>query len=595
MINFKNDKGITLISLAITIVIMLILTVTVTMSMKPTIEINKYNEIKEDIIELSEEVKIYYLNNNKLPVYEDNFLEELPSYIPKEDINPNDEGRYYYINPSYFTYLDLNCGEGNKNKDYTTDDIYVVNEKSLTVYYLKGAILDDKTHYTIVDDFAGGSYAEDYYAKADLPIISVVTMESNGKDKTLAGLGDIITLKILSNYEFTTAPTITINGETVPTVWNGNVGIATYSIPLKIDAIKYDEKIPFSISGYYADDREGEEITEVTFGQEVYTYCKSIVELYKLGVINIGDYVAYTYDEDKPNYTKITEATTGTDNDLVDGLPQTDGLKWQILNIDEETGMIDLVSETATNDTIKLSGALGYNNGVYLLNDICAQHYSNSALGITARSINIEDTEKHLTPDGIATKTEFTSSGGIKYGDTKTYTGDNSYYPNIYAQQNGSGINIDTEGLNQDEIRTKLKKDGIGESDSYYKEPTTETYTPASGTATSENSITLQQTSYLGITFDTTNYGDVAPVLYSSSLYWVASRYFCCGADYAQFGLLVAYKYISYGIDGLFNSNVIDKRVTASLRPVVSLKSDMLNIEIGKNADEAWQLKTNAQ
>ena len=39
-------------------------------------------------------------------------------------------------------------------------------------------------------------------------------------------------------------------------------------------------------------------------------------------------------------------------------------------------------------------GATGYSNGVYALNDICEQLYSNKAKGITARSINLADMEK---------------------------------------------------------------------------------------------------------------------------------------------------------------------------------------------------------
>lgn len=272
MKNFKNEKGITMISLVVTITIMITLVVTVSASIRPTIELRAYNAIKEDIIRLSEEVKLFYLNNGVLPVNSSKTYLLSDYGIPTKDINPNDGGNYYFIKISLLSGVELNEGAGNKNNDYDTDDVYVVNEKSLTIYYLKGAVLDGNKHYTIVDDYTGGFYAEDYYTKVDLPIISVVTMESNGTNKSLAGVGDTITLKILSNYEFTTKPTVTINGETVEVTWNNKIGTATYTLTAAIlDSYINNQKIPFSISGYVADGRTGETITEVNFGQSVYT------------------------------------------------------------------------------------------------------------------------------------------------------------------------------------------------------------------------------------------------------------------------------------------------------------------------------------
>lgn len=54
------------------------------------------------------------------------------------------------------------------------------------------------------------------------------------------------------------------------------------------------------------------------------------------------------------------------------------------------------------------------------------------------------------------------NSSGTQYGSTKTYNGQNKY-PNLQALENGSGI--DTE---------KVKDNGIGVSEEYYKEPTEE-------------------------------------------------------------------------------------------------------------------------
>lgn len=277
MKKIRDNHGITLISLAVTIVIMMILAVSLTASMTSTIELKKYNSVKEDIIALTEEVKVYYIKNLSLPVYNETTI-DIPNKVYEKDRNPNDSGNYYPINVDVLSSdLSLNLGEGNKKQNFTTDDLYVVNEKSLTVYYVQGAMLDGERHYTIVDDFSGASFAEEYYSKVDLPIISVVTMESNGKDKMSAGIGDTVTLKMLSNYELTTSPTVTINNENVTVTWNGKVGTATYTLPETYDTNLYNTKIPFSISNYSADNRTGEEISDVTFGQGVYSYAKSFL------------------------------------------------------------------------------------------------------------------------------------------------------------------------------------------------------------------------------------------------------------------------------------------------------------------------------
>ena len=111
----------------------------------------------------------------------------------------------------------------------------------------------------------------------------------------------------------------------------------------------------------------------------------------------VGDYVNY-----KPALETETDATKKTysltsDKSGLSGDPQTvayeSGLKWRILNINEDTGKIDIVSEPTT-AKVNFYGAAGYNNGVYALNDICEQLYSNKAKGITARSINLADMEK---------------------------------------------------------------------------------------------------------------------------------------------------------------------------------------------------------
>ena len=114
-------------------------------------------------------------------------------------------------------------------------------------------------------------------------------------------------------------------------------------------------------------------------------------------VVNIeslktGDYVNYTYDR-ADDYILASKYSGYTDNNN-QSIVQTTGLNWKILNIDKTTGMIDILSENPTDTGVIFQGILGYNNGPYLMNEICKAQYSNQSLGTYARNINLLDMEK---------------------------------------------------------------------------------------------------------------------------------------------------------------------------------------------------------
>ena len=78
-------------------------------------------------------------------------------------------------------------------------------------------------------------------------------------------------------------------------------------------------------------------------------------------------------------------------------IAQTTGLTWKVLNVDKENDTVDIISTNPTSSTVTFANILGYNNGPYLMNEICKAQYSNKTLGVEARSINLLDMEKHLT------------------------------------------------------------------------------------------------------------------------------------------------------------------------------------------------------
>ena len=297
-----------------------------------------------------------------------------------------------------------------------------------------------------------------------------------------------------------------------------------------------------------------------------------------LSKYKIGDYVNYTYDTAE-NYV-LTSATCGSSSNPADGIPQTTGLKWRILNIDEANGTVDLISENPTGTSVYFSNILGYNNGPYLMNEICKAQYSNKSLEVNARSINLLDMEKQLTAAGIAARNGYTN-GLQQYGTTKTYTS-NTKYPSLYVGQKGAGVNVAEANAN-----TIAQPDITNENDPYEEskaiaetEPTTDkTY----GTG---NPLTVTQTYYY-IPINATNYGDAASVLSNSNYFWVASRYVLTYSDRASFGLRGANTYA--GGDGMFISDGSAYGSNFRLRPVVSLSSSILSET--KDASGAWNLK----
>ena len=294
--------------------------------------------------------------------------------------------------------------------------------------------------------------------------------------------------------------------------------------------------------------------------------------------LQVGDYVAYKPDTAE-DYTLYDAYSGYTDDDSDTQTIKQEDLKWRVLSINDD-GTVDLISANPTSKKIYFQGALGYNNGVYLLNDISAKLYSNSSLGATARSLNIEDIEKHMTEAGLNYIHEYSSSAGVAYGKTKTYTS-HKYYPNLYEYENGSGIN-----------GAEVKKDGIEQSESYYSSPTTETYSQADS-----NGLTVTQKYYESSMnssyYDNSTFYNLIHKAGGGS-YWLASRYVdaytSIGAVFAIFGLRRV-NISDLNDISLFYSNSSYGKNALSLRHVVSLKSNIkLGSGDGKSSSTAYEI-----
>lgn len=277
--------------------------------------------------------------------------------------------------------------------------------------------------------------------------------------------------------------------------------------------------------------------------------------------LKVGDYVSYTYDivED---YELTSEVSGYAQSQII---PQEE-LKWKVLEINKD-GTVKLISEGTTSNDVHLGKYVGYNNGVYVLNDICKSQYSNNKIGAIARSICIEDIENVLSETGLQRISEYsTFFTNVKYGETKVYTG---YYPTLYARENGPN--------------------SISFSDSYYDTATTEKYEKSE-----TNGLNVTQTFYYLSNVSRTDIvnEDIYNVLFGNPLhYWVSSRYTSASStEQCGFGIrCVTVRSVS-GLD-MFGSAGVSYGDYKYLRPVVELPADL-----GYSYDNGiWSIKSKTE
>ena len=157
----------------------------------------------------------------------------------------------------------------------------------------------------------------------------------------------------------------------------------------------------------------------------------SLVAMYKAGKIKVGDYVDYTpttASAVNPDGTEAPGTLTGY-TDEAQSIVQED-LNWRVLGYDKTKNELLLISGSPTktiNGGIYFYGHTGYNNYEDVLNTTCSKLYSNSTLGVTARSITMNDIDTYLGGSAFD-KTSFrggsSSEGGYGYNSPSV----SSYY-----------------------------------------------------------------------------------------------------------------------------------------------------------------------
>ena len=293
----------------------------------------------------------------------------------------------------------------------------------------------------------------------------------------------------------------------------------------------------------------------------------------KRKIPKVGEIVNYTPDTPSTGYDLSTAKSGYSSAQTIYG--RYDPTTWKIMEVDENGNITKLLGIGLR--SVYFEGSTGYNNGVYLLNDICKSRYGNASLGATARSLTIEDIESRMNATGIAARNAY-KLGTTQYGTTRKYTGSNTKYPAIYAQEKYSGINVSDvddgtqviTGSVDTTAQSKMNPNGKTQSEDVYTAATTDT------SKTDATSLTCIQTFYYMSSpssyFDDSNFYNM--IFGTGTEFWLASR--CVYCDSSDSSAYFALRRVSnsglYGNSLFYSDGYINLGINC-LASVVSLGS----------------------
>ena len=158
---FKNNKGISLVTMVMTVLVMLILLSTLTYSAYTSLEIRNLNKLYNDIRTLNDAVAVYYMENGSLPVsgeyatisvgetLDDNisFVTNDGTFINQDSlVNPNDYNEDTGVGQATYYTLDLGLFD---NISLENDGQYIINEQSHTIFYVEGITVQGVTYHSL--------------------------------------------------------------------------------------------------------------------------------------------------------------------------------------------------------------------------------------------------------------------------------------------------------------------------------------------------------------------------------------------------------------------------------------------------------------
>ena len=266
-----------------------------------------------------------------------------------------------------------------------------------------------------------------------------------------------------------------------------------------------------------------------------YTLINTSTEFEITKGLMVGDYINHTTTEEM---VKTDISKTGSDEETI----TTDTTaKWRVISIDYETGDVLVTTEGAVN-SVTLKGASGYLYGASELNRLCERLYSNSTVGVIARSMTIEDLNK-----------------AVGYNPTT-----NSDYKKEYQYTTGEYYTYEENGV------------------------TITSETPM--VASSSNEVKVKNTYY---SYNPSGENSTIGSILVNNMGWLASP---CAAAYPTYVHFSMHTVHSNGIGGcrLYNSYGGDNLKAYGLRPVISLNISQINTDDktknGITTDLAWNI-----
>ena len=153
----KNNKGITMVALIITIVVILIISATMITSISNYTNSSALMNMQADIQLLKDKAVVYYNSYGEIPGCKETFYDRIVNdentitiYKISESTNIDegfiadrgvDDGDVYYqVDTTKLNNVTLNLG--------TDEDVYIINARTLNVYYTNGIMSEDVMHYT---------------------------------------------------------------------------------------------------------------------------------------------------------------------------------------------------------------------------------------------------------------------------------------------------------------------------------------------------------------------------------------------------------------------------------------------------------------
>ena len=299
-INLRENKGVTLSTLVIAILLMTIITSIIIYNTIAGANTRALNNMYNDITILKDRIDVYYSKYGTIPVLEGEYtnIENI------QNINSNDNDKYYVIDLEALENLTLTHGDGytrykQVQSSYITD-IYVINEQSHNIYYVRGIVLDGNTYYTLPGD----------YTKVNLPEWS-----------------DTYTVTKKNNYTDTEGNSATIPAGFQVSLKEGENKVSTGLVVRNAQDLNEFVWIPVENMGYKYDryafltTQPADGIDEATNSLKIkyssgseYYFTEAISSDETESIEKYGGYFIGRYETGIEGYTAFSETSDGTTN-----------------------------------------------------------------------------------------------------------------------------------------------------------------------------------------------------------------------------------------------------------------------------------------